>query len=60
MSERNNTGSNPLSLIADMVILYRTFDHVGMGMLRLFVLLSTENYPVSSDNNAYDLNTFLF
>ena len=24
----------------------RTFNHVGFGMLRLFVLLSTENFPV--------------
>lgn len=26
---------------------FRAFNHVGFGMLKLFVLLSTENYPVS-------------
>ena len=28
-------------------LLFRAFDNVAFGMLRLFVLLSTENFPVS-------------
>ena len=37
--------------------LCRAFDHVAFGMLKLFVLLSTENFPVSIIQNCCTPNT---
>lgn len=36
-----------LKMFCLIFFLFRAFDDVAIGMLRLFVLLSTENFPVS-------------
>lgn len=38
---------NSLKMFCLVFFLLRAFDNVALGMLRLFVLLSTENFPVS-------------
>lgn len=38
---------NSLKMFCLIFYLLRAFDNVALGMLRLFVLLSTENFPVS-------------
>ena len=38
---------NSLNKFCLIFLFFRAFDNVAIGMLRLFVLLSTENFPVS-------------
>lgn len=38
---------NSLKMFCLIFFLLRAFDNVALGMLRLFVVLSTENFPVS-------------